>query len=56
MLTFQVSGGPAIANDLACLNLNVNERGVACIKISRDSEGMYVLYAALDTACEPEAS
>ena len=52
MLTF--NGDPDIANDLACLNLDINGRGVACIKMSHDSEGMHVINVAssLDTCCE----
>ena len=40
MLTF--NGDPDIANDLACLNLDISGRGVACIKMSHDSEGMHL--------------
>ena len=50
MLTF--NGDPDIANDLACLNLDISGRGVACIKMSHDSEGMHVINVALDTCCE----
>ena len=37
MLTF--NGDPVVANDFVCLNLDMNGRGVACIKMSHDSEG-----------------
>ena len=47
-----LNGGPDIANELACLNLDMNGRGVACIKMSHDSEGMNVIHVALDTCCE----
>ena len=50
MLTF--NRDPVVANDFACLNLDMNGRGVACIKMSHDSEGMHVLNVALDTCCE----
>ena len=47
-----INEGPAIASELACLNLDSNGHGVACIKMSHDSEGMHVLNVALDTCCE----
>ena len=33
----------------SCLNLDMNGRGVACIKMSHDSEGMNLINVALDT-------